>query len=551
MELKGEKLYLHVTYDDRFFARQINGRRWVPDARAWEIPATPDSLLKVREFFPDIVIPQEVVAKIAEQARLVQEIAALKDLDDAEIEIPTKTTPMAHQRKGVAMAIRVPAFAFFFEQGTGKTKTAIDTTAVRYVRDRLRRVLVVAPTSVVPVWPAEYGKHCGVPHDVRALEGSIKERERALAEWAPDPNILQVAVLNYDGMRMMQKPLIAWLKKTPGTSMVILDEAHRIKTPTSKQSKVAAEIGQAADFRLALTGTPVTQGPQDYFALFRFLDPKIFGTSYRRFLARYAQMGGYGGYQIVAWPGLQELVQKVHSIAYRVTKAEAIDLPPEVDQTIYVELGRHARSLYDTLRDESIAALSKERKIIAQNVLVRLLRLQQITGGFAQDEIGAEQVDDAKLRALEDLLEDLLAQEGKKVVIFARFRPEIAAIRRMLEDKGIGYRHIDGSVSQSDRGTYVEDFQTDPTVRVFVAQIQAAGLGITLTAADTAIFYSLDFSLANFEQARARISRIGQTAKMTYIHLVARRTVDEKVLGALQKKQSIADLVVNRWRDFF
>ena len=161
-----------------------------------------------------------------------------------------------------------------------------------------------------------------------------------------------------------------------------------------------------------------------------------------------------------------------------------------------------------------------------------------------------EQVSKAKINLLADTLEDTLAA-GKKVVIFARFLAEIEAIKGVMEKQGVGYEWITGAVPMEERGDKVRKFQNDPECKVFLAQIQTAGLGITLTAADTAIFYSLDFSYANYEQCKARIHRLGQKNTCTYIHLLARGTVDEKVLKALQEKKNMADQVVDDWRSHF
>ena len=137
-------------------------------------------------------------------------------------------------------------------------------------------------------------------------------------------------------------------------------------------------------------------------------------------------------------------------------------------------------------------------------------------------------------------------EEGRKVVVFARFVPEIEAIARMLQKKGIGYSLIYGATK--DRAEQVKKFQEDPEIKVFVGQLQTTGMGLTLTAANVAVFYSLDFSYANYEQSRARIHRIGQKEKCLYIHLVCKNTVDEKVMKALQKKGDIAKLMVDDWR---
>jgi len=333
--------------------------------------------------------------------------------------------------------------------------------------------------------------------------------------------------------------------------MIICDESQRIKTPGAKQSKCLHKLGRQAKYRLILTGTPVTQGPLDFFSQYKFLDPMIFGNSYYAFRARYAIMGGYEKRQVVGYKNLPELIKKAHSIAFRVTKEEALDLPPFTDQVLYCEMERKAMSIYAQLKKESVAELSEEKVLTATNVLARLLRLSQLSGGFLGDgEGGVEQVSKAKMNLLNETLDDILGA-GKKVIVFARFLPEIAAIRKLLEAKGIDYEWIAGEVKMEERGEAVRRFQEDEGCKVFVAQIQTAGLGITLTAADTAIFYSLDFSFANYDQARARLHRIGQRNAVTYIHFVARGTVDEKILEALKQKRDVATEVVDNWRDYF
>jgi SNF2 family DNA or RNA helicase len=202
--------------------------------------------------------------------------------------------------------------------------------------------------------------------------------------------------------------------------------------------------------------------------------------------------------------------------------------------------------IYRDLVRDSYAELGKG-EVTATNILTRLLRLSQITGGFIGGDEGGpvQRVSTAKQEALEDIIEDVL-QSGKKLVVIARFIPEIKAICRLLEKKGIRYSLLMGGVK--DRGEQVAAFQNDPEVQVFVGQIATAGLGVTLTAASTMVFYSLDYSMSNFEQARARIHRVGQRENCTYLYLTAKGTVDEKVLKALRDKADLARMLVDDYR---
>jgi SNF2 family DNA or RNA helicase len=201
---------------------------------------------------------------------------------------------------------------------------------------------------------------------------------------------------------------------------------------------------------------------------------------------------------------------------------------------------------YRQLVKDSYAELAGDT-VTVTNVLTRLLRLSQLTGGFlgGDDSSATEQVSSAKLDALSDIIESA-EQDGKKLVVIARFIPEIHAIGKLLTKKGIRYSQISGEIK--DRDAQVAAFQNDPGVTVFVGQIATAGLGITLTAASTMVFFSMDYSMSNYEQTRARIHRVGQRQPCTYIHLVAKGTVDEKVLQALRDKANLAKALVDDYR---
>jgi SNF2 family DNA or RNA helicase len=210
-----------------------------------------------------------------------------------------------------------------------------------------------------------------------------------------------------------------------------------------------------------------------------------------------------------------------------------------------VELEPAAAKVYRDLVKESYAELA-HGEVTVTNILTRLLRLSQLTGGFiGDDEGGAARISMAKQNALEDIVEESL-QEGRKLVIIARFVSELKAICKSLEKRGTEYSLIMGGVT--DRDNQVARFQTDPDVQVFVGQIATAGLGVTLTAASTLVFYSMDYSMSNFEQAKARIHRVGQKENCAYIYLTAKGTVDERVLEALRDKADLARTLVDDYR---
>lgn len=430
--------------------------------------------------------------------------------------------------------------ALLMEMGTGKTITSIAITGALYRAGRIRRVLVVAPLSIVGVWDEEFAKFAAFEYSLAVLNGSGTKKAEMLQSFRGAA--LQIAVVNYESAWRLEKEIMAWRP-----DLVIADEGHKIKTHNISASKAMHRLGTAAAYRLLLTGTVITNKAIDVFSQYKFLNPSIFGNSFYAFRNRYFDMVGYGNHTPVLKRSMaDELTRRLHSIAFRATKAECLDLPETTDIVRYVELEPSAMKVYRNLVKDSYAELGQS-EITATNILTRLLRLSQLTGGFIGDDEGGtpQNISRAKLNALSDILE-VATQEGKKMVIIARFVAEIKAICAMLGKMGIGYSLIMGGVK--DRDEQVARFQTDLDIQVFVGQIATAGLGITLTAASTLVFYSTDYSMSNHEQAKARIHRVGQKENCTYIYLAAKGTIDMKVLKALQSKADLARMLVDDYR---
>ena len=429
-------------------------------------------------------------------------------------------------------------FGFLFEMGCGKTLTAIAVTGAGYKLGKIKRVLIVAPTSVCAVWPKEFADYADFRYTVKTLLGTKPQRLKALADLEAFPfQSLKVAVINYES---------TW---RDGIFEKLMEyDADLI---------IADELGDKARYKLILSGTPVQNEAVDIFSQYRFLDPTIFGTNFYAFRNRYAVMGGFNRKQIVQYKDLDELIRKEHSIAYRVTKEEALDLPEQTFQTRSIILSAKERAIYDRLRRDSFTELDNGGKITATTVLTKLLRLQQFTGGFlvADDAAKPELVSTGKLDALSDIIQDYVLEGKKKLVIFARFIPEVLEIIKRSENiigkSGMKTVAIYGAIPKEQRGDIVQQFQKDPSTMVLVGQIDTAGTGITLTAADTCVYYSVTFNYATYSQSLARIHRIGQRNTCTYIHLVAENTVDSTILKSLSKKEDLAKTVVDDWRQFF
>jgi SNF2 family DNA or RNA helicase len=499
-----------------------------------------------------------------------------------------KTKPMEHQYVGLAKCLGAEAYALLLEMGCGKTKIAIDKIGIEFTTNKINRVLVIAPNGVHHNWVAEeLPKHLNLPYTIFEWGCSggkkyIKEKEAILK---PSEE-LHIVTINVEALSTeVGKTFCAKFLKS-GDTLMIIDESSRIKNPSAMRTKAIITLGKSAKQRLILTGTPITQSPVDAYAQFKFLDPKILGAStFTAFKHEYCitrpmknKFTQRSFDSIVGFKNLDKLKELIAPYSYRVTKEECLDLPEKIYKKCSFPLSHRQRAVYDSLATTLMAEIdftNIEKRIVdnintaygsiatkimddpkmvtTQIILTKLLRLQQICGGFVTADDESEPtafVDNPKLDLMMELLEDI---EGK-VIIWARFKAEIKAIVKALQNK---YGHGSvvqywGEVAQTDRNEAVELFQMRGiSTRFFVGNPHSGGIGLTLTAATTMIYYSNDFSLETRLQSEDRAHRIGQKKNVTYIDLVAENTIDEKVMEALRNKQSVANLItgdnVKQW----
>ncbi len=556
---QGQILLAEIEPERHGPLQKIGQLRWNRSSRTYSAPVSLELLDGLAKLFP---LPDFIEAERRRLAEIARRIEAQRAAEKPEpiCRYPVKADLFAHQIRAANMALirfsgsrSSAGFGLLFEMGCGKTLTAIAIMGALYRKRKIARVLVVAPSSVCSVWPHDLDAFAAFPYAVQVLLGEKEKRLEALDKLTRCPdtaNRLLIAVINYESTH---REGIFEALESYAADLIICDESQRIKTPTASQSKALHKLGDAAAYKLILSGTPIQNSALDLYSQYRFLDPSVFGTNFYAFRNRYCQMGGYGGRQVVGCKNTEQLIQKEHSIALRVTKAECLDLPQQTFLRRYVPFSPAVRQLYDQFAKASRAELEGGGSITATTVLTRLLRLMQLTGGFTQadDSARARPMGTAKMDALEDILDDYVLETGQKLVVFARFRAEIAAIENLLCKKQIQHGCIYGEIPMEQRGAIVEDFQQNPDTKVFVAQIQTAGLGITLHAASAAVFYSLDFNYANYAQALARIHRIGQHRPVTYIHLLVENSIDDKVLAALERKEDLARSIVDSWKNYF
>lgn len=434
-----------------------------------------------------------------------------------------KTKPFDHQRLALKKLLKKPrGGGLFMEMGTGKTKVAIDFACAKEAKGEIKQVLVLGPLSTLGVWDQEIRKH------------------------APDESQLNWKVINYDKARLPHylQQLRDYCRKAP--TLLICDEAHKLKNPQSKQSKAAYVLGKMCTSALVLTGTPITKHPLDLFGELRVVDDGILGNSWGIFKKTYAVYGGYGGYQLIKFMNLKSLRKRIEAHIFQARKDDCLDLPKRTHEVVPIDLGR-SRAVYERMARDSVVEFESGAVAEAPIVLTKLLRLSQCTGGYLRTDDGKyECVGDEKKSAFAGLITEFAEQERTKIVVFVRFLNELRDCSLVCAEHGYKVLPFYGGVSAAQRTQRIAHFDETSEPTAFIAQIQAGSLGISLTAASEAIFYSHTYDYAEFAQACDRLHRIGQSRPVTYYHLIARDTVDEAVWLALKTKRNIADLVMHR-----
>lgn len=471
-------------------------------------------------------------------------------MNKASLPMPVKVKPFAHQQKAFDFVCdlfgltspeeKSTGAALLMEMGCGKSLVGLAVMGTLMRFGQIDRALIVCPLSIMGVWEEELAKFADFPYSVTILRGTMQKKKDLLANLPHSE--LQIVICNYETMWRIEPELMRF-----HAGLIIADEGHRLKEGTSRQSKAMHHLADRADYRLLLTGTAITNKELDIYSEYRFAAPQVFGKSFYAFRGRYFYMGGYGGYVPVFRKQMtDDFLAKLHSVAFRVRKDECLDLPAITEEVRTIDLEPKAMKLYRQIEEDSYAEL-RDSEVTVFNVLTQILRLSQITGGhLTDDDKSGHVVSTAKLEALSDII-DTMQAENKKLVVMARFTAELDDIENLLRKKSLGYAVVRGGVK--DRTEEVRRFQNDDDCAVFVGQIQAAGMGLTLTAASTMVFYSLDYNMANFDQAKARIHRVSQTQNCHYIYLCCRNTIDNKVLKALRSKIDLAKALVDDYRN--
>ena len=472
-----------------------------------------------------------------------------------------KTKPYAHQITALEKSWQKDEYGYFMEMGTGKSKVLIDNIAMLYDKGRINSALIIAPKGVYRNWLSqELPNHLPTHLDHKivlwtALTSKTKDKEyQQLFKIEYDLHIL---LMNVEALSTKKGVEFAGKFLRCHKTLLAVDESTTIKNPTAKRTKAILGLSKQVKYRRILTGAPVTKSPLDLYSQCAFLNEPLLGfSSHYTFRNRYAQMieRNFGGrrVQIVAsYRRLDELAETLKAFSYRVLKEDCLDLPPKIYMKREIELSDEQKKAYTTMKVMALAKVNG-KLATAPHVLTQLMRLHQITcGHFKADDGTIQEFKNNRMSELLDLLEEM---EGK-VIIWANYVYDIENIVKTIstaldENKKLLYGpdsivQYYGAVASKKRQENIEKFQ-DPKskVRFFVGNPQTGGYGITLTAASNVIYYSNGYDLEKRLQSEDRAHRIGQKKSVTYVDIIARKTVDEKIVKALRKKINIASAIM-------
>ena len=488
-------------------------------------------------------IPKSTVIETGEVAVKwgLKEAQTLASLGFADVPSPIKRDytwtgkfkPFAHQ-EATASFLTLHKRAFCFnEQGTGKTASVIWAADYLLNLGKINRVLVLGPLSIMKsAWQRDlftFAMHrsCSVAH------GDAKQRKKIIDAGA------EFVIINFDGVAVVKDEIIAG-----GFDLIVVDEANAYKNPQTNRWKVLAQILQSTDAALwMLTGTPAAQSPVDAFGLAKLVNPdgcpKYFGQFRDSVMAKITQ------FKWAPRPGADRIVHRVLQPAIRFEKKDCLDLPEVTYTEREAPLTPQQRKYYNELKNEMLIEAAGE-EVSAVNAATKINKLLQISGGAVYTD--NREVIEFDVSNRLNVVTEVIEEATSKVLVFIPFTHTIELLQAHLTKNKINCAVINGKVPLNKRSEIVEDFQTKKNPHVLLIQPQAASHGLTLTAADTIIWYAPVTSVETYLQANARINRPGQKNAMTIVHIKG-SPVEDRLYGMLRGNIENHEKIIDLYRE--
>lgn len=535
-----EKLDKGTYFDDAFKVsfkydpttvakiKELVERRYLPDDRAWEIPAyeLPNLVEKlgINNINSNSGVLDALKTKEIEDKREATQ-QRLKDIKPV-VDFDFTTTPLPHQIEAFNYGLERDELLIGDEQGLGKTKESIDITVARK-KELCKCLIVCGVNSVKYNWEAEIKTH-SKEKSVMLDQKTMPLRVKALNEWLRGSEYY--AIINIESLRNEAVQDAIYLGIKDGfIGCIIVDEIHKAKNGNSQQGKALRTL--KAPVKIGLSGTPMNKA-EDLWNILTWLG--VEKRSFYSFRSTYCIMGGYGGYRVVGHKNLESLNAELNKVMLRRKKEEVLDLPPKIHSTEYVELTAKQNKLYRDIKQGILEDM--ENILQSVNPLSCTLRLRQLTGGLFTD-------DNPKLERIKDMLTEEIIPNGYKAIIFSQWEQIASLYNEALQEYNPVY--IVGKVSPEDRQKEVERFQTDPNCKLAIGTIGAMGTGLTLNKASYVFFIDKLWNSGENAQAEDRAHRIGTVGTVNVISMVAKGSVDEGVEEYLLENQDLFDRVVD------
>ena len=530
-------------------ARSIPNRRWNNNAKVWVAPALRANAQYFSDLGPDVDVTPDAKSKIQE----VLERASNIKRSTFPAWFGFKVKPWKFQLDCLNFMYGQKVGGLLMDMGTGKTKCWLDIACCYRAEGKIEQALVVCPLTIHGEWIKAVNEHAAFPISVYSLDTRKKKDFERWLDTEHDFKLLLVGVesMSTGGAAGMAE---AFLRRSLKNAMLV-DESSNIKNHRAARTEACISLGKLCEYRHIATGTPIAHGPCDFFAQFEFLDTDIIGIGdFWSFRNRYAIMGGFEGKQIVGYQNIEELLELVKPFVFQALKKDVFpDLPPKVYTTRTVKMSKEQEDIYKHFKRKVEIEIG-EQKATVKNILVRMLRLSQITAGFwvseteELDEDGAVVNTDITVNELpnpkvSEMLR-VVEESDLPTIIWSNHLYELHKVVSVLTEK-YGKDQVvamHGGVPKEERAGLVKRFQAGEA-RFFVGNTQTGGIGLNLFKAQIMIYMSNSYKLIDRLQSEDRAWRAGQTNRLTIIDIVTENSIDGNVLKCLESKTDVAEYV--------
>lgn len=510
--------------------RELPTRYWHKDDKEWEVPET-----SMKSLLSDL---HNYEVKILHKELLTEKPNIKFD------KFNFKTKPFQHQIEAFRYGLNKNKWLLGDEQGLGKTKIAIDIAVAKKELYGYKHCLIICGVNGLKWnWANEIKIHSNEDSWIlgqrenkkgQIVIGSNKDKLEDLDSLKS--NLSYFIITNVESLRdekICSK--ISALCSQNAIQMIVADEIHKMRNPSSQQGKGFLKL--KAETMIALTGTPLVNNPLDLYIILKWLEYE--NHAFYSFKNHYCVMGGFGGYEIIGYKNLGELQTRLNTFMLRRLKKDVLDLPEKIYIDEYVEMTAKQAQIYKEVTAEIRAHI--DEIAVSPDPLAQLIRLRQATGytGILSSTIK----ESAKLDRMEEIISDAI-ENGNKVVIFSNWTSITDVVRTRLAKKYKGVA-ITGQTNDAERQVNVNHFQNSPECKYIIGTIGAMGTGLTLTAGTVEIFLDEPWNRALYDQAVDRCHRVGQTSNITIYNLMCKGTIDEKVNDILMSKGALSDAIVD------